>query len=47
MSLNQSFISDFSEYDRWSQSEQGLRCLQFCLHRLDALLYGKATLFKF
>ena len=26
------------------QSDQGLRCLPFRLHRLDALLYGKATL---
>ena len=24
-----------------------LHCLPFCLHLLDALLYGKATLFKF
>ena len=29
------------------QSDQGLHCLQFHLHRLDALLYSKATLFKF
>ena len=29
------------------QSDQGLHSLQFCLHLLDALLYGKATLFKF
>ena len=29
------------------QSDQGLHCLQFLLHILDALLYGKATLFKF
>ena len=29
------------------QSDQGLHCLQFPLHLLDALLYDKATLFKF
>ena len=29
------------------QSDQGLHCLQFSLHLLDALLYGKATLFNF
>ena len=28
------------------QSDQGLHCLQFPLHLLDALLYGKATLFR-
>ena len=28
-------------------SDQGLHCLQFRLHLFDALLYGKATLFKF
>ena len=26
--------------------DQGLHYLQICLHSLDALLYGKATLFK-
>ena len=25
------------------QSDQGLHCLPFCLHRLDSLLYGRAT----
>ena len=25
------------------QFDQGLHCLPFCLHRLDSLLYGKAT----
>ena len=25
------------------QSNQGLHCLPFCLHRLDSLAYGKAT----
>ena len=25
------------------QSDQGLHCLPFCLHRLDSLLYGTAT----
>ena len=29
------------------QSDQGLHCLQCCLHPLDVMLYGKATLFKF
>ena len=29
------------------QSDQGLHCLPFRLHRLDSLLYGKATKFKF
>ena len=29
------------------QSDQGLHCLPFQLHLLEALLYGKATLFKF
>ena len=28
------------------QSDQGLHCLHFCLHLLDALLYGKTMLFK-
>ena len=25
------------------QSDQGLHCLSFRLHRLDSLLYGRAT----
>ena len=25
------------------QSDQGLQCLPFRLHRLDSLLYGRAT----
>ena len=25
------------------QSDQGLHCLPFCLHRLDSLLYGRVT----
>ena len=29
------------------QSDQGLHCLPFRLHRLDSLLCGRATLFKF
>ena len=29
------------------QSDQGLHCLQFRLYLLDALLYGKASLFNF
>ena len=29
------------------QSDQGLHCLQFPLHILDALLLGKAILFNF
>ena len=28
------------------QSDQGLHCLQFWLHLLGALLFGKATVFK-
>ena len=30
---------------REGQSGQGLHCLPSCLHLLNALLYGKATLF--
>ena len=29
------------------QSDQGLHCLPFRLHRLDSLLYSRATKFKF
>ena len=29
------------------QSDQGLHCLPFHLHRLDSLLYGRAILFNF
>ena len=29
------------------QSDQGLHYLQYCLHLLDALLYGKTSLFAF
>ena len=29
------------------QSDQGLHCLQFPLHLLDALFYGKSILFNF
>ena len=29
------------------QSHQGLHCLPFRLHRLDSLIDGRATLFKF
>ena len=29
------------------QSDQGLHCLPYCRHRLDSLLYGRATQFKF
>ena len=29
------------------QSDQGLHCLQFHLHILEVLLYGKALLLKF
>ena len=32
---------------RGRQSDQGLHCLQFQLHLLEALLYGKALFFKF
>ena len=29
--------------DQTEQSDQGLHCLPFRLHRLDSLLYGRAT----
>ena len=29
--------------DQTAQSDQGLQCLPFRLHRLDSLLYGRAT----
>ena len=29
------------------QSDQGIQCLPFRLHRLDSLLYCRATYFKF
>ena len=29
------------------QSDQGLHYLQYCLHLLDALRYGKKTFFEF
>ena len=29
--------------DQTAQSDQGLHCLPFRLHRLDSLLYGRAT----
>ena len=29
------------------ETDQGLHCLQFGLHLLNALLYGEAILFKF
>ena len=28
------------------QSDQGLHCLQYCLHLLEALLYGKTSFFQ-
>ena len=43
----------FSDRYAWTnsadpeQSDQGLHCLPFRLHRLDSELYGKATYFKF
>ena len=44
----------FSDRQIWAnsadleeQSDQGLHRLQFRLHLLDALFYGKAILFKF
>ena len=45
----------FSDRQVWANSidpdqtapDQGLHCLPFCLHLLDASLYTKATLFKF
>ena len=33
--------------NRPEQSDQGLHCLPFRLHRLDTVLYGRATYFKF
>ena len=30
-----------------AQSDQGLHCLQYCLHLLDALLYGKTSFSSF
>ena len=30
-----------------ADSDQGLHCLPFRLHRLNSLLYGRATYFKF
>ena len=33
--------------DREEQSDQGLRCLPFCLRLLDPLLCSKMILFKF
>ena len=33
--------------DPEEQSDQSLHCLQFQLHLLGALLFGKAILFKF
>ena len=48
-------VPKFSDRYNWAnsadlleeQSDQGLHCLQFPLHLLDALLYSKSTLFKF
>ena len=40
----------FSDRQVWANSadpDQGLHCLPFRLHRLDSLLYGWATKFKF
>ena len=34
-------VKSFS--DRQEQSDQGLHCLPFRLHRLDSLLYDRAT----
>ena len=44
--INTPFYTD-AYYDLEEQSDQGLHCLPFCLHRLDSLLYGRATWFKF
>ena len=38
---------DPKEQSDQEQSDQGPNCLLFHLHSLDALLYGKTTLFKF
>ena len=55
--MSLSFLPDRSEQtvqtqirlllEQQEQSDQGLHCLQCRLHHLDALLYDKATLFKF
>ena len=55
--LASGYHNDPTFLDRWvsansadpdqTASDQGLHCLQFHLHLLDALLYGKAILFKF
>ena len=41
----------FSDRLAWANSadpdQTALLCLQFLLHHLDALLYGKTTLFNF
>ena len=43
----------FSDRYAWAnsadpdQSDQGLHCLPFRLHRLDSVLCGRATQFKF
>ena len=53
-SINYRNDPKFSDRQTWAnsvvleeQSDQGLYFLPFCLHRLDSLLYGRATLFKF
>ena len=50
-------VPKFSDRQTWAnsadpdqtapQSDQGLHCLQFPLHLLDAKFYGKAILFNF
>ena len=40
-------LQEQSDEGLQQQSDQGLHCLQFRLHPLGALLFGKAILFKF
>ena len=37
--------SKFSDRYVDAESNQGLQCMSFCMHFLDALLYNKATIF--
>ena len=36
-------LEEQSDQGLEEQSDQGLHCLPFRLHRLDSLLYGRAT----
>ena len=39
------FGPKFSDRYVAAESNQGLQCMSFCMHFLDALLYNKATIF--